>query len=111
MSLDTLLEEMTGDLQQKAQTAGTSGGLVTEWTTLASDVPLRKQDAKGEVKRQYESRQITVTHTIITQEGRGRSLDRWLVNGAYYIIRGLKKREGIGGIESYYLYDAQESLV
>ena len=111
MSLDTLLEEMTATLQQKNQTGGSSGGVVNAWSDLATGVPIRKQDAKGEVKRRYESRGLTVTHTIFTQEGRGRSMDRWVVDGAYYLIRGWRKREGIGGMETFYVYDAEEFLI
>lgn len=113
MSLESLINDRTGTLQAQTITPDSSGGKVPSWADVsgAVSVGIRVQDAKTEVKKAYATKQIVITNTVITQEERGRLGDRWLDSDGvtYYLIRGIRTRRGIGGIDTFYLYDTMEA--
>lgn len=110
MSLDSLINSNTLSLQQQVTVIDGSGGKSNSYTTIAANVGAFIQDAKAETKRNYLTDNIVVTSMIITFEGRGRANDRWLDSDGVtvYLIKGVHTLRGIGGIETYYVYDAQE---
>ena len=110
MSLDSLINSNTLTLQRQATALDSSGGKANTYSDLAANVGAFIQDAKAETKKNYATDNIVVTSMIITFEGRGRANDRWLDSDGVtvYLIKGVHTLRGIGGIETYYVYDAQE---
>lgn len=114
MSLETLLSGEQYDVERANQSAGISGGLLSEYETVYVAVNCRKQDASTTIKAQYAARSISITHTIFTQQDGLLLGDRFATTSIvttsrqFYVVRGIRKREGIGGIDSFYLYDCEE---
>ena len=107
--LTPLLAADSADLQRSTQTDDKSGGIVKSWATYSTGVPVRIQDASASTQRRYAVDNIIVTHTIFAQESRGQKGDRWIDSaGSYLLIKGVQKRRGIGGIETFYNYDCEE---
>jgi len=109
MSLASLLAKDTATLQRPTQAADTSGGLVPTFANLATGVNVRVEDAKSSTVRNYATDGIIVTHTIFTQNGSGAKSDRWITSdGRYMQVQGIRKRRGIGGMDTFYNYDCLE---
>lgn len=114
MSLETLLSNERYDIERATQTAGISGGLNSSYETIFVQVNCRKQDASTTIKAQYAARSVSITHTIFTQQDGLLLGDRFATTSIittsrqFFIVRGIRKREGIGGIDSFFLYDCEE---
>jgi len=109
MSLQTLLSRDTATLQRPNQAADTSGGLVPTFVDLATGVNVRVEDAKSSTVRAYATDGIVVSHTIFTENGSGAKSDRWITSdGRYMEIKGIRKRRGIGSMDTFYNYDCLE---
>lgn len=111
MSLAALLTH-SATPQRHTPVVGVAGGINKVWNNICPAVALRRQDAKSEIKRRYASDNIIVTHTIFTEYAGMQIGDRFNTDdNLYWMIRGIRERSQIGGMDTFYVYDCEQIKV
>lgn len=108
MSLATLCSQSTVTAQTLESTRGDTGGVTNTWSDTYTDVPARVTDADANTQDVFQRMTMVVTHTIYTQQaGIGVGM-RIVESGLYYLVRSVRKLRAIGGIDDYYVIQAEE---
>lgn len=100
MSLTGLMNQrMT--VQRLSSARDAAGGTVSSWSEIAENVRCRIEDASAELKLQFASMVINVTHRIFARYTDILAGDRIVAEGNYYRVHSIQSRRGIGGMTSF----------
>ena len=108
MSLASLLNQ-TADLQSRDYTSDSSAGIKpwndpgTTITTVLTAQPVRIEDASAREINDYGSRNIEITHRVLSQTNTPQNGNRWVYDDRYFIVKDILRRRAIGGIDSFYI--------
>src|SRR5262245_25061995 len=79
-----------GTLQRSLSTKDASGGAVKAgtWPVIAT-ADCDVQPVSSDIREQYLTRQLVVTHAIyVVADVGARAGDRWVVGGRFFLVRG-----------------------
>lgn len=109
MSIAFMIGTSTGTVQRMSSSKDAAGGIVQNWGTIYSDVPMRDEITGSRIEEIAGQKKIIRNHRIYTQQS-GITLGmRIIFDGAYLTVIGdSDRRERSPAIPTWYEIDCEE---
>lgn len=100
MSLAGLMNQQMA-VQRLSSARDAAGGTISSWSEIAASVRCRIEDASAELRLQFASMTINITHRIFARHSDIVAGDRIVAEGNYYRAHSIQTRRGIGGMVAF----------